>query len=194
MTAARDDSHESALGVSGRIAANFQHAHITPREEEPQINATMANVLIPFPGAALRDVEQMVAGPTEQLAPERHGDLNALLQLAVRSADGKLVPIRELVTVSDTLREQPQFHVDLLPVSYVVADMTGAIDSPLYGMFSMRGDITRIATPGGGTLQEYFIHQPEDPTATTRSSGTASRRSPTRPSATWAPPTRSAWC
>ena len=73
------------LGVSGRIAALFQSAQITPllalvalllgafavfvtpREEEPQINVTMANVLIPFPGASARDVEQMVAGPAEQV-------------------------------------------------------------------------------------------------------------------------------
>jgi len=98
-----------------------------------------------------------------QLPPERHGDLNALLQLAVRSAQGRLVPIRELVTVSDTVREQPQYRKDLLPVSYVVADMAGALDSPLYGVFKMRDEILKIATPGGGTLQEYFIRQPADP-------------------------------
>jgi multidrug efflux pump subunit AcrB len=73
------------------------------------------------------------------------------------------VPIRELVTVRDTLREQPVFHKDLLPLNFVVADMAGALDSPLYGVFSMRGEIQKIATPGGGTLVEYFIHQPEDP-------------------------------
>jgi hypothetical protein len=32
---------------------------VTSREEEPQINVTMANVLIPFPGAAVRDVRRM---------------------------------------------------------------------------------------------------------------------------------------
>jgi hypothetical protein len=71
-------------GISGRIAAYFQSAQITPllallslllgafavmvtpREEEPQINVTMANVLVPFPGASVRDVEQMIAGPAEQ--------------------------------------------------------------------------------------------------------------------------------
>ena len=79
------------LGVSGRLAAAFQSnaltpllalvalllglfaVLVTPREEEPQINVTMANVLIPFPGAAVRDVAQMVAGPAEQvlaLAPD----------------------------------------------------------------------------------------------------------------------------
>ncbi|MBP7667850.1 MAG: efflux RND transporter permease subunit, partial [Burkholderiaceae bacterium] len=81
----------ATLGVSGRIAAFFQRAQITPllalvalllgifavavtpREEEPQINVTMANVLIPFPGAAVRDVEQMVAGPAEQVLAQIMG-------------------------------------------------------------------------------------------------------------------------
>ncbi|MEY2686354.1 MAG: hypothetical protein RL375_552, partial [Pseudomonadota bacterium] len=84
-------SSPPALGVSGRIAAFFQRAQITPllalvafllglfavgvtpREEEPQINVTMANVLIPFPGAAVKDVEQMVAGPAEQVLGQISG-------------------------------------------------------------------------------------------------------------------------
>ena len=97
-----------------------------------------------------------------QLPPAAQGDLNALLQLAVRSSDGKLVPIRELVTLSNTQREQPTHHKDLLPVNDVVADMAGALDSPLYGVFKMREAITKITTPGGGTLQDYFIHLPAD--------------------------------
>ena len=98
-----------------------------------------------------------------QLPPERHGDIDALLQLSVRSASGQLVPIRELVTVSDSTREQPIYHKDLLPVNFVVADMAGQLDSPLYGMFQMRGEINALKTPDGGTLQEFFIRQPSDP-------------------------------
>ena len=112
--------------------------------------------------AYLHDATKYPAAAVLQLPPERHGDLSALLQLTVRSAEGRLVPIRELVTLSDSQREQPVHHKDLLPVNYVVADMAGALDSPLYGMFAMRGEIGRIATPGGGTLQEAFIHQPAD--------------------------------
>jgi multidrug efflux pump subunit AcrB len=73
-----------ALGIAGRMAAMFQSNAITPllaivalllglfavlvtpREEEPQINVTMANVLIPFPGASSADVQNMVARPAEQ--------------------------------------------------------------------------------------------------------------------------------
>ncbi|WP_051631452.1 efflux RND transporter permease subunit [Sphaerotilus natans] len=46
---------------------------VTPREEEPQINVTMANVLIPFPGASSVDVQNMVARPAEQVLSQIAG-------------------------------------------------------------------------------------------------------------------------
>jgi multidrug efflux pump subunit AcrB len=73
------------MGVSGRLARAFQDnaptpllalvalllglfaVLVTPREEEPQINVTMANVLIAFPGASSTDVQNMVARPAEQV-------------------------------------------------------------------------------------------------------------------------------
>lgn len=73
------------LGVSGRMARAFQSnaltpllalvalllgvfaVLVTPREEEPQIDVTMANVLIPFPGAGSGDVQNLVARPAEQV-------------------------------------------------------------------------------------------------------------------------------
>ncbi|MBS0382150.1 MAG: efflux RND transporter permease subunit, partial [Proteobacteria bacterium] len=72
------------LGFAGRIARAFQEhpltpvlalaalllgfaaLMITPREEEPQIDVTMANVIVPFPGADVHDVENLVASPLEQ--------------------------------------------------------------------------------------------------------------------------------
>ena len=110
----------------------------------------------------LHDQSKYPAPAILQLPPQQHGDLAALLQLTVRAASGALVPIRELVTVSDTVREQPIHHKDLLPVNYVVADMAGAVDSPLYGMFQMRGDIAQLPMPDGGQLTEYFIRPPQD--------------------------------
>ncbi len=84
-------STDDVLGFSGRIARQFQSNAITPllaivamllglfavlvtpREEEPQINVTMANVIIPFPGASSTDVEKMVAGPAEQVLSQIQG-------------------------------------------------------------------------------------------------------------------------
>ncbi|HQQ62450.1 MAG TPA: efflux RND transporter permease subunit [Pseudomonadales bacterium] len=77
-----------ALGVSGRIARMFFRsqltpllalvgllsglfaAGITPREEEPQIDVTMANVFVPFVGANVGDVESQVTVPMEKVLAE----------------------------------------------------------------------------------------------------------------------------
>jgi multidrug efflux pump subunit AcrB len=113
--------------------------------------------------AYLHDGSKYPAAAILQLPAERQGELDTLLQLGVRGAAGQLVPVRELVTVSDTVREQPVYHKDLLPVNFVVADAAGRVDSPLYAMFRMRDAIRALPTPNGGTLGEFFIRQPADP-------------------------------
>ncbi len=82
---------ESRLGISGRIAAAFQNSAmtpllalvgllmglfavmVTPKEEEPQIDVTFADVYIPFPGASPREVESLVTTPAEQVISEIEG-------------------------------------------------------------------------------------------------------------------------
>ncbi len=99
------------------------------------------------------------------LPAEQQDELDHLLKLRVRSRDGQLVPISELVEARLTKREQVIYHKDLLPVVYVVGDMGGALDSPLYGMFDIRSRIRNLALEQGGRLDEYFIRQPSDPYA-----------------------------
>jgi len=150
------DAPKTLLLVDRRKAAMLGVA-------QQQIVSTLRAGLAGEAAAHLHDQSKFPAAATIQLPADMHGDLDALLQLSVRGASGKLIPIRELVNVSDTLREQPVYHKDLLPVNFVVADMAGAVDSPLYGMFKMRGDVAAIQTPGGGSLTETFIRQPDDP-------------------------------
>jgi len=48
---------------------------------------------------------------------------------------------------------------------YVVGDMAGKLDSPLYGMFEMNGKLGGMNLPQGGTLESYLFKQPGDPYA-----------------------------
>src|SRR5690606_47714 len=79
------------MGISGQLARLFQAnpltpilamtglllgvvaVLVTPREEEPQINVTMANVFVPFPGASVQNVEALVATPAEQVLAQMSG-------------------------------------------------------------------------------------------------------------------------
>jgi len=84
-------ANEPHLGLSGAMAKKFLLSEITPllalvgllmgifavlvtpREEEPQINVTFANVFIPFPGATAQEVEKLVSTPAEQKLAEIEG-------------------------------------------------------------------------------------------------------------------------
>jgi len=84
-------TNDAPLGISGRLAKRFQNnpltpilailglllglvaVLITPQEEEPQIDVTMANVFVPFPGASSKQVEQLVSFPLEKKLSEIEG-------------------------------------------------------------------------------------------------------------------------
>jgi len=86
-----EQQENNKLGLSGSIAKKFLLSEITPllaiiafllgvfaviitpREEEPQINVTFANVFIAFPGASAKEVEQLVSSPAEQILSELEG-------------------------------------------------------------------------------------------------------------------------
>ncbi|MBL8429000.1 MAG: efflux RND transporter permease subunit [Dechloromonas sp.] len=113
-----------------------------------------------------RNTESKFEIPVRVTLPaEKQSSLDALLKLRVRSRDGHLVPVSELVEVRDSAREKAIYHKDLLPVVYVVGDMGGKLDSPLYGMFDIRSKINGMELKEGGTLGEWFIRQPNDPYA-----------------------------
>ncbi|MDO9221126.1 MAG: efflux RND transporter permease subunit, partial [Thiobacillus sp.] len=97
------------------------------------------------------------------LPPERQSSLDELLKLTVRGNNGNLVPLSELVEVMPSTREKTIYHKDLLPVVFVFGDTGGALDSPLYGLFEMRGALKDKALKEGGTLSEFFVRQPDDP-------------------------------
>jgi multidrug efflux pump subunit AcrB len=99
------------------------------------------------------------------LPAERQGDLAALMKLRLRARDGRMIPVADLVQVSEAWREKTIFHKDLLPVVYVVADQGGKLDSPLYGMFGARSRLAGKEVQAGGQLGETFISQPSDPYA-----------------------------
>jgi multidrug efflux pump subunit AcrB len=90
--------------------------------------------------------------------------IQSLLALEVRSTSGALVPLADLVHVSEGTRQQPIYQKDLLPVTYVTGDMAGRLDSPLYGMFAIVSRL-RHSPPGGVPIAQHFIRQPDNPNA-----------------------------
>ncbi|ADC71021.1 acriflavin resistance protein [Thioalkalivibrio sp. K90mix] len=91
------------------------------------------------------------------------GSLDPVLGLKVRSRDGTLVPLSEVVNVVDSSLEHSIHHKNLLPVVYVMGDLAGGLDSPLYGMFDMFFGLRDQPVAYGEPLEQLFISQPDNP-------------------------------
>jgi multidrug efflux pump subunit AcrB len=92
--------------------------------------------------------------------------VDSLLGLSVhgdpRITGGALVPLRELVQPVDSRRERFIYHKNLQPVTYVVAEVAGAEESPVYGILDMRQRIEALQDPAGGDLTVLMNHLPQD--------------------------------
>ncbi|MBN8504941.1 MAG: efflux RND transporter permease subunit [Burkholderiales bacterium] len=148
---------------------------VTPREEEPQINVTMANVLVSWPGAGVADVEARVAIPVERwlLGMDGVEHVMALSRpgLAVLTVQFKVGVPRQAALVR--LQEALDRHAGQLPggagqpllapkgiadVPIVSFTLTGAEPSQLAAVArSLEAELQRIA----GVREVQLIGAPQ---------------------------------
>ncbi|MBK9137553.1 MAG: efflux RND transporter permease subunit [Verrucomicrobia bacterium] len=89
----------------------------------------------------------------------RSGDANALPEPGGIGAP-PLVPLRELVRIEHTVTDKSIYHKNLMPVTYVIGDVAGVIESPVYAIFKMNEqlaalDMTRF---GGSTARLQILN------------------------------------
>jgi len=70
-----------------------------------------------------------------------------LLALRVRSTANPaapLVPLRELVKVESATVEKSIYHKNLMPVTYVIGDVAGVVESPVYAILKMNKELKKL--------------------------------------------------
>ncbi len=90
-----------------------------------------------------------------------------LLALRVRSTSNpkaSLVPLRELVKIERTTVDKSIYHKNLMPVTYVIGDVAGVVESPVYAILKMNKDLKQLDTRefagSGATLKIFNAVQP----------------------------------
>lgn len=89
-------------------------------------------------------------------------DLDRLTSVKLRGINGSLVPLSELVYTKKTKREVSIYHKNLQPVVYVIGDVAGVKESPVYAMLDMYDKINNIKLPDGYKIKQLFTHMPND--------------------------------
>nr|HPI31926.1 efflux RND transporter permease subunit [candidate division Zixibacteria bacterium] len=88
-----------------------------------------------------------------------------VLNLRVQSPrTGVLVPLAELVTVREAIVDKTIYRKNLMPVTYVIGDVAGAIESPVYAIGEMNRKIAALnARDFGGTLPALKVYNASMP-------------------------------
>ncbi len=91
--------------------------------------------------------------------PER-ARLERLSSVKISSRNGQFVPLSELVSFRKTNRDLSIYHKNLMPVVYVIGDVAGEKESPVYAILAMRKKIEAIKLPEGYNIKQYSSHLP----------------------------------
>ena len=150
------DKEKAALhGISAetisrtlRIAVGGESVDLLhlPREKED------VNVMLELPRSSRTTPEELLA------LRVRSGDANALPEPGAAGA-APLVPLGELVKVRRTIIEKSIYHKNLMPVTYVIGDVAGVVESPVYAILKMNKALQALDTRefgGAGEALEIF--------------------------------------
>ena len=92
----------------------------------------------------------------------RSGDANALPEPGASAAP--LIPLRELVRIEHGTVEKSLYHKNLMPVTYVIGDVAGVVESPVYAILGMNKALKALDTREfGGSGAELKIHNASMP-------------------------------
>ena len=84
-----------------------------------------------------------------------------LLALRVRSSNapgGALVPLREIVRLESSSVDRSIYHKNLMPVTYVIGDVAGVVESPVYAILAMNKALAAIdAREFGGSKASLAV-------------------------------------
>ncbi|MBE7502172.1 MAG: efflux RND transporter permease subunit [Verrucomicrobiales bacterium] len=110
----------------------------------------------------------------------RSGDANALPEPGGAAAP-PLVPLRELVTVEHTLTDKSIYHKNLMPVTYVIGDVAGVIESPVYAILRMNKALRKLDARKFVNASSSYSSREKEPEAPTSEQATQSDASNSQP-------------
>ncbi len=96
-----------------------------------------------------------------QLPEKDKSSMEDLMNLSVLNRQGQAEPIGNFVKVTKGLKDKSIYRKNQKNVVYVTADVAGKLESPIYAMTDVAGDLAKIKLPGGASLKEEFSQQPK---------------------------------
>ena len=114
-------------------------------------------------GLLHQDAEKEDVSLTVRLDRATRSDMERIQGLKIAGRYGRTVSLGELVHSENVIEDKSIYHKNLMPVTYVVADIAGEIESPVYAMLKLGPKIDKIKIPEGYAIEQHMAALPTDP-------------------------------
>ena len=116
-----------------------------------------------YPAGLLhRDAEKEDVALTVRLDRATRSDLERMKSLKISGRNGRQVALGELARIDKAIEDKSIYHKNLMPVTYVTADIAGAIESPVYAVLQLGPEIDKIKIPEGYQIEQHMAALPTD--------------------------------
>jgi multidrug efflux pump subunit AcrB len=125
-----------------------------------EVTGTMHTLFEGSTLGVLRDENEAVAVPIKiRLAEADRADYSVLQ--SIRLGTGRGTPISDLGAIEEDTAEPEIYHKNLRRVVYVLGDVAGEVESPVYAIGTLRSRIDSLRTPGGGKIHQISTKLPD---------------------------------
>ncbi|WP_423819368.1 efflux RND transporter permease subunit [Salinimicrobium sp. TIG7-5_MAKvit] len=95
------------------------------------------------------------------LDEEEKSSVQDIMQINIASQQGQMIPIADLVTPKEWTRDKSIYRKNQKRVVYVLADMAGELESPVYAILGMEEKLKEIELPAGYEISDLYMGQPQ---------------------------------
>ncbi len=85
-----------------------------------------------------------------------------ILNLKIKGNQGNTLAVSDLVNVKEHTLQKSIYRKDQKRVVYVLADMAGALESPVYAILGMEEKLKKMQLPQGYSVNELYMAQPTE--------------------------------
>ena len=90
--------------------------------------------------------------------------LQDIQNLKIKGQNGNVVSVSDLVSIKKGTLENTIYRKDQKRVVYVLADMAGVLESPVYAILGMNEKLQKITLPKGYKINELYMEAPTEET------------------------------
>lgn len=109
----------------------------------------------------LRNENEVYPTPINlRLKESKRSSIQDLKKINIQTNTGHMIAIGDIVNIEERIKDKSIFRKNQKRVVYVMADVAGVLESPVYGILDASDRLSEIELPVGYELKEHFTAQP----------------------------------